>query len=343
MATPLTDSADTPARPDRGDAGARTEAVGPFARLRARRLLMWVFGGSILGRSVTVLIVGYAGLSSPATPLVISYTCVFGAMIAWLVLDSGLSYRDIGLLIGPRPTTRGLIAVPLNLLATLLLSLGLLSALAFVVLFFFESLNDQRNTLELILTSYWRLNPPHGPSLLYRAFAISLIGATMVVVGPFLEELIFRGVLFTRWAIRWNAPAAIGLSSVVFVLYHLPNAAQDTLFLMVFGSLMCLFYIRTGKLLVPILCHSLWNAFLFLSYIFRFPGARSSLDTTDTPNLQFKLLVTAIVALAIGGVLLWGIMRGHWPSRRTRPPYVERLDACQAGADAAPGPGSRSS
>ena len=45
----------------------------------------------------------------------------------------------------------------------------------------------------------------------------------VVSLGPLVEELLFRGVLLSALLQRWGAVAAIGLSSLVFALAHLPG------------------------------------------------------------------------------------------------------------------------
>ena len=45
----------------------------------------------------------------------------------------------------------------------------------------------------------------------------------VVSLGPLVEELLFRGVLLSALLQRWGSVAAVGLSSLVFALAHLPG------------------------------------------------------------------------------------------------------------------------
>ena len=43
---------------------------------------------------------------------------------------------------------------------------------------------------------------------------------TIVLVAPVLEEFFVRGILLTRWTVKWGVPRAILASSIVFGLLH---------------------------------------------------------------------------------------------------------------------------
>jgi|SRR4051812_12264088 len=84
----------------------------------------------------------------------------------------------------------------------------------------------------------------------------------MVVLSPFAEELLFRGLLFGILSQTALGPSgAIFVTAFLFALLHGQyfNAAMvlvlaDALF---FGAARCF----TGSMLLPLLCHSLGNAY----------------------------------------------------------------------------------
>lgn len=84
--------------------------------------------------------------------------------------------------------------------------------------------------------------------------ANSLSWLSMVVLAPVTEELLFRGFLLHRWAARWGVTFAIITSSLLFGVLH-----PDPLGAALFGVGMCLLYLRTRSLWVPIIAHALNN------------------------------------------------------------------------------------
>ena len=82
---------------------------------------------------------------------------------------------------------------------------------------------------------------------------------SLAVLAPVTEELVFRGLLLQRWGSKYNSKIAILLSSAVFASMH-----TDPLGAFVFGVLMCYLAIRSRGILLPMICHSLYNSFVWL-------------------------------------------------------------------------------
>jgi membrane protease YdiL (CAAX protease family) len=85
-------------------------------------------------------------------------------------------------------------------------------------------------------------------------FANLLSFISLVVLGPIVEELLFRGYLLHRWSRKWGLTTGILLSSAVFGALH-----ADPLGVAIFGIGMCVLYLRTQSLYVPILAHMIYN------------------------------------------------------------------------------------
>jgi membrane protease YdiL (CAAX protease family) len=86
-----------------------------------------------------------------------------------------------------------------------------------------------------------------GPELLKQLFMAAL-------VGPLLEETLFRGLLFRAWERRWGALVATILTSALFASYH-------PYFIAAFTSAIVYVCIvrRTGTLWGSILVHAFYN------------------------------------------------------------------------------------
>ena len=76
----------------------------------------------------------------------------------------------------------------------------------------------------------------------------------IVLVAPVLEEFFVRGILLTRWTVKWGVTRAILASSIVFGLLH-----TNIIGGFCFACVMAIFYIRTKSLFVPIFLHILNN------------------------------------------------------------------------------------
>jgi uncharacterized protein len=103
---------------------------------------------------------------------------------------------------------------------------------------------------------------PPGPFMrqLMTSFgqgSLPLVLASIVVVGPVSEELIFRGVLLRGFLENYRPWVAILLSSLLFAFIHLNPWQSAPAF--VLGCLFAWFVARTGSLVPAIVGHVLNN------------------------------------------------------------------------------------
>jgi len=86
----------------------------------------------------------------------------------------------------------------------------------------------------------------------------ALVLAAMVVVGPFAEEVFFRGYMQTRLRLAWGAGPAIVATSLAFALLHMEwvHAAMALVLGLYLGALTE----RTGSALPAIVCHVVNNS-----------------------------------------------------------------------------------
>lgn len=99
-----------------------------------------------------------------------------------------------------------------------------------------------------------------APTPFVEAGTEYLIGVAIlaIAIAPFMEELFFRGFVFTGLAGRWGPVWAGLVSSLLFMGAHLEPLRFPPLFLM--GLLLAWLYHRTGVLWAPMLAHLLNNA-----------------------------------------------------------------------------------
>ena len=125
----------------------------------------------------------------------------------------------------------------------------------------------------------------------------------LVILAPFLEEIIFRGLLLNRLSSKYGAAPGLFMSSLVFTASHI---FTTTIFMwpaqFIFGILAGFMYLRSRSLVVSMSSHALVNFCNFLILIM-FMG--------DQLDLQY-----GIVALVISTpVLVFYIVR-WWPKIR---------------------------
>lgn len=108
---------------------------------------------------------------------------------------------------------------------------------------------------------YGLFNPSYIPNLNFDTPLLSssdlfYLTISSVLCAPIIEELVFRGVLFNRLKIRIGIIPAILLSSVLFGIGHdFGGIISATLF----GICMCILYLETDNILIPMSIHFLNN------------------------------------------------------------------------------------
>ncbi len=119
--------------------------------------------------------------------------------------------------------------------------------------------------LLLILT----VNLWHGLNFNLSAEETLLYIFTMLCVG-FLEEVIFRGLLFNAM-LKDNLKAAVIVSSVTFGMGHIINLFNGSgaellsnilqvIYAMAAGFMLVMLYLRTKSLVIPVAFHGVFNA-----------------------------------------------------------------------------------
>ena len=80
-----------------------------------------------------------------------------------------------------------------------------------------------------------------------------------VLVAPVLEEFFFRGILLTRWTIKWGAIRAVIVSSAIFALLH-----AGLMGAFCFACVMAVLYIQTKSLFIPTIVHIANNGIVWI-------------------------------------------------------------------------------
>lgn len=216
-------------------------------------LVSWSLLGQWVVTAVVGLGLGIAGVDTGALAgaslgavLVVQQSLVLAGALAWLAGRGQLSWRLLGARRArPRDVVAGVIAglVAFGVVA-LVLALG-----------------------EAVLGP---LTPPDQSLLrseMLTGPALVTTGLLACLIGPVLEELTFRSVLFQALGRRTGWVAGVVLSSAIFGLVHvevlLPWRVEGPVFILALagvGAVLALAYNRTRVLLAAVVGHATFNA-----------------------------------------------------------------------------------
>lgn len=106
-------------------------------------------------------------------------------------------------------------------------------------------------------------------NILEIASQMPLFIIVVSVLGPFLEEIVFRYILFSSLYHRFNFFTGALISSFIFALVHVdfPHLLVYTSMGFVFSFL----YVKTKRIMVPILAHTLMNTFVVIVNLYLVP------------------------------------------------------------------------
>lgn len=130
---------------------------------------------------------------------------------------------------------------------------------------------------------------------------------SLVFIAPAMEEFAFRGLLLHRWQKKWGLTKAILISSLIFGLTH-----PDPIGAIAFGIAMCILYLKSHSLWLPILCHALNNLVVWLIeayYIFT-----HGLDYQFTLDEFLKEWYVGVISAII--VCLWAYLYLQGPKSK---------------------------
>lgn len=175
------------------------------------------------------------------------HTC--GALLALLLCHAALkqyksSVRNIGWSFRLAPVWA--IAGYLALVPVMVLASGISQWASRL----FPNVETPVNSAELLVTS------AHG-------WGLVMVFLTVCVVGPFVEELLFRGFLYRALSKPFGTMGGAVLSSAVFAAIH-PQLPLGFLPIMCIGIGLCVVYRRSGSLTAAWLLHGLNNAMIMV-------------------------------------------------------------------------------
>lgn len=262
----------------------------PFERVRIRTLFLiyCVAAGMLL---LVGLLAGPEILAGPWA--LVSVLVIYPAEIFWLLHTSRVAGISLRRLVGSLPQNERTWGW-----AGLLIPMwGLYSGMAWLSYLVLESFDPLPDSFE----------PPTMEGVIYLLLWIP-IG---ILIAPVLEEVIWRGMILNRWALKWGLRRSIVVSSLLFGFMH-----DDFITATLFGAVMSLVYLRTGTLLVPIALHMLNNIGAAVTQ-----GSALAAPSTAVEFFMGSIPWLGPLGLAVAVIFLAPFIRRSWPVAGSGPPY----------------------
>ena len=136
------------------------------------------------------------------------------------------------------------------------------------------------------------------------------VALTMVVIGPLVEEMLFRGIILKGLAANHTRTRAIVWSAVLFGVYHMEALKLALAFLS--GLVWGWWFVRTGSLLPALFGHVLINS---IAVAGRFSANSEGVAAEVPGDKTSEAWIICVAGAALAGTGLWWFYR---ISKKTR-------------------------
>ncbi|MDL2270600.1 CPBP family intramembrane metalloprotease [Methanobrevibacter sp. OttesenSCG-928-I08] len=124
-----------------------------------------------------------------------------------------------------------------------------------------------------------------------------------VIIAPLFEELLFRGIILQKLNKRLGIIVSILISSILFGIIHDLGGIFSAF---IFGICMCILYIKSNNILVPIFAHALNNLIAEALYLID-PSEMIFTDIILISIFSVLAIISAILLLLFFSQYLKGI------------------------------------
>ena len=153
--------------------------------------------------------------------------------------------------------------------------------------------NVLSNILVTLITRYTGYVEPTTTDTISEA-PFPVIILVVVIIGPIIEELIFRRAIIDRLG-KYGEKMAIAVSSVAFGIFH--GNLNQLIYATLLGFILGNMYVKSGKIRYPIMMHMLVNMFGTVPAILMQRADEYLAGTPDTASQDY--LVAKIVSIAV--------------------------------------------
>ncbi|MCG9128626.1 CPBP family intramembrane metalloprotease [Candidatus Poribacteria bacterium] len=279
-----------------------------FQKIRARTLvwcsLLSLFLSSAIYTEINTISYNNETYNLPGGIYSILFYSVFILIISSILFRSRLSYRN---LFGGHPAwltlaRYSILTIPLVSFSIAIIIIQYHIGMALVPEFTEWLFEDNLETY---------VSPVNKKLLI--ANIISIFNLT--IITPIFEEFFFRGILLTRWSIKWNTSKAIFVSSILFGILH-----SDIIGKILFGYVLAILYIKTRSLYVPICIHIINNTIAIILQYYSEIALNTSLELDNIPT-KTQIWFWIIVLIIVIGIL-FNFLRKNIPNKEWIVPYL---------------------
>ena len=274
------------------------EAV--FESIKVRYLLLWLIAFTVI--MGLIYMVTTPLLAGPEWEVATGF--LFYILISWWIIRNfnrvNLNYEKF---IGELPFDYNWYFLFTVIIAVIILSLGLGELNRYILSLINPNIINHLPSTSVFFTSS---ETPFAPFLNFMEFIIA------VIMAPIVEEFLFRGVILHRFTIKWGVKTAVLFSSLIFGFLH-----SDFIGAFTFAIVMCILYIKTASILVPIMAHMINNLLAYGTQIM-------STFSPQSPIASHNLGV-AVLLLIVSIIIILYFLYRNWPQRYWRPPYFQEV------------------
>ncbi len=275
-----------------------------FETVKIRYLVLWII--------LLIIIMTIFALAShrllKGAEWSVTFGLLFYALISyWMLRNFRKIHLDYSRFIGNIPHDYNWLFLMTIVFSVIIFSLGITELSRYII-----SILDPGILGELPRTSLF-YTPQDTPLAPFMNFLDFLTG---VIAAPIVEELLFRGVMLHRFTFKWGLKKAILTSSLIFGVLH-----ADFIGAFIFGLVMCILYIKTGTIIIPIIAHMLNNLLAYGMQMLSNINHQNSALVSATPNPNIGM---AIFLLIVAGMVIFYFLYRNWPKVYWNPPYFQR-------------------
>ena len=209
-----------------------------FARVRVARLWIWPLAGTV------GVLLGFVAASATPRLLAVAFVAygLFFLAALWALRDAGLRPADVF----GHPPGEVTVWPTVILMVPVIFCFAAMSLWATAYAASWVAPDLARYLLERQDDDQLRQLTQGGSPLLIMF---------IVVIGPVIEEFVFRGVVLRRWMARSTLWRGVMGSSIIFALLHPPFIVGA----LVVGIFLSMLYLLTRSLYAPIAFHAMYN------------------------------------------------------------------------------------
>ena len=171
--------------------------------------------------------------------------------------------------------------------------------------------------LTIIFISWW--SPAFAQDLLEQPMiepglssSINVLNVALaMIVGPVMEEFVFRALILQRLMVKYGTSSAIVLSSIFFGILHFENLISAS----VFGLMMCLLFLQSRNLWLPILFHITNNGLAVCLNIWQ-----HNREDSLTSDVMIRLQWHYILPLSVTPIIIYFVWK-YWSNDPPGLPY----------------------